>query len=293
MKYILGKKIEMTQIFSEEGTAVPVTKIQAGPCTVVQVKDAEKDGYTAIQFGYGEKKAKNIAKPQRKHMKGLSNFRYLREARIKDDKNELKRGDVIDVSSFNIDDKVNATAVSKGKGFQGVVKRHGFHGSLATHGHKDQLRMPGSIGATGPAHVFKGTKMGGQMGNAQVTVTNLRVVKIDSADNILYIQGAIPGARNGLVIVQGEGEMVKVESKKDESGIMNKESGDETKEDKKAEVEIQEPAQADAEAGKTEKLETKEDKVEDKPVEVQEEKTEEKPEEKPKDEASKTEEKKE
>jgi len=250
MKYILGKKIEMTQIFSEEGTAVPVTKIQAGPCTVVQVKDAEKDGYTAIQFGYGEKKAKNIAKPQRKHMKGLSNFRYLREARIKDDKNELKRGDVIDVSSFNIDDKVNATAVSKGKGFQGVVKRHGFHGSLATHGHKDQLRMPGSIGATGPAHVFKGTKMGGHMGNEQVTVKNLEIIEVDEKNNFIYIEGAVPGARNGLVIIQGEGDMKLVESNTKETEKV------ETKEVKETVVE--------------------EKKVEDKPEEIKEDKVEEK-----------------
>ncbi len=225
MKFILGKKIEMTQIFKDSGEAVPVTKIQAGPCAVVQVKSDEKDGYTAIQFGYGEKKEKNINKPQLKHMKGAGkgNFRYLREMKMSqmntnDDTNghELKRGDVINVSNFKEGDEVQVTGTSKGKGFQGVVKRHGFHGSLATHGHKDQVRMPGSIGATGPAHVFKGTKMGGHMGNEQVTMKNLEVVKVDADNNILYIKGAIPGARNGLVVVQGEGELKPVESQKSE-----------------------------------------------------------------------------
>jgi len=234
MKYILGKKIEMTQIFSEDGIASPVTKIQAGPCTVVQVKSADKDGYTAVQFGYGEKKEKNIAKPQRNHMKGLKNFRYLKEMRVKEGEVGLKRGDAINVSSFSEGDKVQVTANSKGKGFQGVVKRYGFHGSLATHGHKDQLRMPGSIGATGPAHVFKGTKMGGHMGNDQITVKNLEVIKVDAENNEIYIKGAVPGARNGLVIIQGEGEFQIVESPK--SKVESTTTSDEITETEKLET---------------------------------------------------------
>ncbi len=238
MKYILGKKIEMTQIFTEAGEAAPVTKISAGPCTVVQVKTAEKDGYSAVQFGYGEKKAKNISKPQQNHMKGLGNFRYLREARISTDKNrdehglDLKRGDVVDISNFNEGEKIQITANSKGKGFQGVVKRHGFHGSPASHGHKDQLRMPGSIGATGPAHVFKGTKMGGHMGDEQVTVKNLEVIKVDAEKNEIYVKGAVPGARNGLVIIAGEGEMQVTSDKMTaDEKIVNEEVAEDEKKD--------------------------------------------------------------
>lgn len=276
MRFLMGRKLEMTQIFSEEGTAAPVTKIQAGPCTVVQVKNTEKDGYTAVQFGYGEKKEKNIAKPQKGHMKGLKNFRYLKEMRVKDEKQELKRGDIINVSSFSEGDKIQVTANSKGKGFQGVVKRYGFHGSLATHGHKDQIRMPGSIGATGPAHVFKGIRMGGHMGNEQVTVKNLEIIKVDIENNIIYIKGAVPGARNGLVIIQGEGELQTVESPKVnevESTTMSDEKSEiqetEKVESEKLKVEstttddeTKKSAQADAKAGKTEKLEaTDEEKV--------------------------------
>ncbi len=238
MKYILGKKLNMTQIFKEDGAVVPVTKIQAGPCTVVQVKTEDKDGYMAVQFGYGERKEKNVAKPQRGHIKGLQNFRYLREMRISriaaaskaprrggqanGGKNssrvqssapgragevELKRGDKIDVSIFKKGDMVEVVSVSKGKGFQGVVKRHGFHGSPASHGHKDQLRMPGSIGATGPAHVFKGVRMPGHMGSKRVTVKNLKIVGVDADKDVMYVKGAVPGARNGLILIQGKGEI--------------------------------------------------------------------------------------
>lgn len=217
MKFLLGKKLEMTQIFKEDGTVVPVTKVQTGPCVVAQVKTEDKDGYKAVQFGYGTKKEKNINKPQKSHLKDLGDFRYLREMRIKDGSDiNLKRGDKIDVNVFKEGDIVQVTSTSKGKGFQGVVKRHGFHGSPASHGHKDQLRMPGSIGATGPAHVFKGQKMPGHMGNEQVTVKNLKVIKVDVEKSELYIKGAVPGARNGLVVITGEGEMrTRSENKKD------------------------------------------------------------------------------
>lgn len=217
MKFILGKKIEMTQIWRDE-VVVPVTKIQAGPCIVVQVKTKERDGYEAVQVGFGEKKKKNIKKPQAGHMKSLGNFAYLREFRLDKTKDEqkpsLKRGDVITVDTFLEGDKIKVTSISKGRGFQGVVKRHKFAGAPASHGTKDQLRMPGSIGATGPAHVFKGTRMPGRMGGDQVTVSNLEVVKIDVKNNILYIKGAVPGARGSLVLIKAEGEL-KVKSKEE------------------------------------------------------------------------------
>jgi len=198
MKFILGKKIEMTQVFRDDGTVVPVTLIQAGPCVITQIRTETKDGYSAVQIGYGKKRS--INKPLTGHLKDLDNFRYMREFKVSDP--EYKRGDKIDVSIFEFGDKVDVTGISKGQGFQGVVKRHCFAGSPASHGHKDQLRMPGSIGATGPAHVFKGTKMGGRMGGTQVTVKNLVIEKIDPKNNVLAIKVAIPGARNSLVMIK-------------------------------------------------------------------------------------------
>ncbi|PIR92672.1 50S ribosomal protein L3 [Candidatus Falkowbacteria bacterium CG10_big_fil_rev_8_21_14_0_10_44_15] len=231
MKFILGKKLEMTQIFQDDGTVVPVTKVQAGPCVVVQIKNAAVDGYTAVQFGYGERKIKNIAKSQQGRLSDLPKVRYLREMRIKDAaaQAELKRGQIIDVSSFAPGDIIDVTGTSKGRGFQGVVKRHGFHGMPATHGHKDQLRHSGSVGAKGPARVFKGTRMGGQMGDERITIKNLSIARVDGDNNILYITGAVPGARNGLLIIKGEGEMQIVESEeslKHESIKTLKQAGD-------------------------------------------------------------------
>ena len=216
MKFLIGKKLEMTQIFQPDGAVVPVTKVQAGPCVVVQIKQADTDGYTAVQFGYGEKKIKNIAKPQLGRLRDLPKVKYLRELRVKNAVAPipLKRGQIIDVASFVAGDIVDVIGTSKGRGFQGVVKRHGFHGMPATHGHKDQLRHSGSVGAKGPARVFKGTRMGGQMGNERVTTKNLAISKVDASNNILYIKGAVPGARNSLVIIKGEGEMQIVESQK-------------------------------------------------------------------------------
>lgn len=210
----------MTQVWRGDAVAA-VTRVQAGPCVVVQVKDEKKDGYRAVQVGYGEKKEKNIAKPQRGHMKKVKiNLRYLREFRFKHTPGSspsnaagrqeginLNSGDVIDVSAFEAGDKVKVTGISKGKGFQGVVKRHGFSGQKKTHGNKDQLRMPGSSGATGPAHVFKGMRMPGRMGGGKVTISNLEIIKVDKDKNELFIEGAIPGARNGLVLIFGEGEL--------------------------------------------------------------------------------------
>ncbi|RLC38321.1 50S ribosomal protein L3, partial [Candidatus Falkowbacteria bacterium] len=185
--------------------AVAVTRLQVGSCVVVQKKTKEKDGYSAVQLGFGERKEKNIKKPQKGSMKGLGNFMYLREFSVENE--ELKRGDKIEINSFMAGDIVQTTAVSKGKGFQGVVKRHGFKGQSKTHGTKDQLRMPGSIGATGPAHVFKGQKMPGRMGGGQVTTKNLEIIKVDIKNNVLSVKGAVPGARNGLVLISGEGDL--------------------------------------------------------------------------------------
>ena len=202
----------MTQIFKDDGKVMPVTVVQAGPCQITQVKNQEKDGYLAVQIGFSEKK--KLTKPQAGHLKDLPKFRYLKEFKLDKDQ-DIKKGQTITVKFFQPGEKVKVTGISKGKGFQGVVKRHGFKGSPASHGHKDQLRMPGSIGATDPAHVFKGKKMAGRMGTNQVTVSNLEIVQVDKEKNLLYITGAVPGARNGLVMVQAPGEL-KEEIKKDE-----------------------------------------------------------------------------
>jgi large subunit ribosomal protein L3 len=220
MKFILGKKIDMTQVWRGDD-AIAVTRVQAGPCVVAQVKDEKNDGYQAVQIGYGEKKEKNIRKPQLGHLKKLStqsgenkksktNLRYLREFRI-DNVGDLKIGNMIDVSTFQAGDIVKVTGTSKGKGFQGVVKRHGFHGQDKGHGNKDQMRMPGAIGAGEPQHVFKGTRMGGRMGGDRVSLSNSEIVEVDIENNILFIKGAVPGARNGLIMIVGEGELKKSE----------------------------------------------------------------------------------
>lgn len=192
----------MTQIFTEKGNVVPVTVVKAGPCVVTQIRNEKTDGYTAVQIGFGNKN--KLSKTLQGHFKGLGKFQYVKEFR---DSSEVKIGDQITVETFEAGDKVKVTGTSKGKGFQGVVKRHGFGGAKATHGTKDQLRMPGSIGATGPAHVFKGQKMPGQMGNHKTTITNLEIVQVDSENGLLYIKGAIPGPKNSLVMVHGEGDI--------------------------------------------------------------------------------------
>ena len=195
MKVLLGKKIEMTQVFKDDGTVVPVTLVQAGPCTVTAIKTNPAGTKTAV-LGFGE--AKNVAKAQREDWKELGSFAVTKEFALPEG-SELDRGSIVDVQTFEVGEKVNVVGTSKGKGFQGVVKRHGFAGSPATHGHKDQLRMPGSIGSTGPQRVFKGTRMAGRMGGDRVTVKNLEVVQIDSKQNIIALKGAIPGTRGGFV----------------------------------------------------------------------------------------------
>ncbi|PWB38429.1 MAG: 50S ribosomal protein L3 [Parcubacteria group bacterium] len=208
-KFILGKKLNMTQKFLPDGRVMPVTVVEAGPCTVVQVK-GEKDGYQAVQIGFG--KRRQVSKPLAGHLKGLANFRYLREFNI-DDKNKLERGQAFDVTSFRPGDILTVTGVSKGKGFQGVVKRHGFHGHPPTHGHKDQERMPGSIGSTEPQRVFKGTRMAGHMGVDTITVRNLELIDIEPEKNLLYIKGAVPGSRQALLEIVSEGELTPLEKK--------------------------------------------------------------------------------
>lgn len=206
MKFISGKKLSMTQIWSGD-VVMAVTPVLAGPCTITQVKSKVKDGYDAVQLAYGERKEKNIKKPQLGHYKKAGvKPAHVREFKI-DNTADLKIGDTITVGTFAVGDKINVTGVSKGKGFQGVVKRHHFAGFRKTHGNKDQERMPGSIGPKGPAHVFKGTRMAGRMGGDRVTTTNLEVMAIDEEKNIIFVKGAVPGAINGFITISGTGEL--------------------------------------------------------------------------------------
>lgn len=192
MSFILAKKIEMSQIFEEDGTVVPVTLLEAGPCIVTQIKTKEKDGHEAVQIGFEKKKDNKIKKSE----KGKA-YRYVCE--FEGELGELKAGDEIKAGVFKEGDKVKISAVSKGKGFQGGVKRWGFHGRGASHGVKHDHRTIGSVGATGPARVFPGKRMPGRMGADRITVRNLKIAKVDEKNNILAIKGAIPGPRGTLV----------------------------------------------------------------------------------------------
>jgi large subunit ribosomal protein L3 len=197
---IIGKKLGMTQIFRDNGKVEAVTAIEAGPCIVTQVKTVAKEGYNAAQLGFGA--VKRLNSPQRGHLKGLGPFRYLREFRV-DDIEAMEVGQKVDISLFKSGDLVDITGVSKGKGFAGVVKRHHFAGGPKTHGQSDRHRAPGSIGATtSPGRVFKGMRMAGHMGNSQVTVQQLEVFEADPARNLLLVRGAVPGARNGLLLIK-------------------------------------------------------------------------------------------
>jgi large subunit ribosomal protein L3 len=230
MKVILGKKIAMSQKFKTDGQVIPVTVIKAGPCFIYQVKKSDKDGYQAIQIGLETRKKVN--KPLKGHLKNLEQARYLREFRAEGDKTEFQNGQQITAAVFTAGEKVDVTATSKGKGFQGVVKRHHFAGAPKTHGDKDQLRHGGSIGAQRPQRVLKNKRMAGRMGTDQVTVKNLEIIEVDDKNNLLYVKGAVPGSRNALVKIVGEGEMKleqikktedkaedKVEEKKEESAV--------------------------------------------------------------------------
>ena len=190
----------MTQIFLPNGEVMPVTRVVAGPCTIVLVKN------NAVQLGFGEKKEWRLSKPMAGHLKDLANSEFLKEFSI--EKTEgLTRGDLVLADTFTDGDSIEVTGISKGKGFAGVVKRHHFRGGPASHGHKDNLRAPGSIGAGGVQRVFKGMRMAGRMGGDQVTIKNLEIIKVDAANNEIFIKGAVPGGRNALVIVRGPGEL--------------------------------------------------------------------------------------
>ena len=201
MKFILGTKEKMMQVFDKEGLVYPVTVISAGPVVVTQIKNEEKDSYTAVQVAFGKRNKKRINKPMRGHLKDLGDFRYLKEFRLKEGDGEYKVGDEIDLSVFEVGDEVIVSSISKGKGFQGVVKRHGFHGGPRSHGQKHSEREPGSIGATGPQRVLKGTKMGGRMGSDRVTIKGLKIVQVDKENNQLLVKGAIAGRKGTLIEV--------------------------------------------------------------------------------------------
>lgn len=198
---LLGKKIGMTRIFDQNGNVIPVTIVEAGPCFVTQIKTKENDGYYAVQLGFDEKKFKSTNKPLLGHFNKASITPKKFLAEFKDfDLKELKLGQQISVDIFNEGEKITIQGISKGKGFQGVVKRHGFGGGPVTHGQSDRLRAPGSIGASSfPSRVFKGQRMAGRMGGSKVSVRNLKIVKIDKDQNLIYIKGAIPGHINGYV----------------------------------------------------------------------------------------------
>ena len=203
MKALLGTKIGMTQIISEDGVAVPVTLIQAGPVTVTQVKTVETDGYTAVQVGYDL--GKNLSKAVVGHLKPTgSTPKHIREFRVTELPEDIKVGSIIDVTSFALGDIVDATGTSKGKGFAGNVKRHNFDTSRSTHGGKGDIRKPGSIGSMYPQKVFKGKRMAGRMGHDQVTVKNLVVAYLDPESNLIGLRGAVPGPKKGLIVIGGK-----------------------------------------------------------------------------------------
>ncbi len=203
MPGLIGKKIGMTSVFSAEGKNVPCTVIEVGPCVVTQVKTVETDGYEAVQVGFIDKKEKHTTMPEAGHFKkaGVTPKRHLAEFKGFSD---VKLGDVLDVTIFEDTQFVDVIGTSKGKGFQGVVKRHGFGGvGQATLGQHNRLRAPGSIGACSyPAKVFKGTRMGGQMGNVRVTVQNLEVIKVIAEHNLLLVKGSVPGSKGSIVIIE-------------------------------------------------------------------------------------------
>ena len=197
----LGRKLGMTQIFDETGEVHPVTVVEAGPCVVTQIRTPEKDGYSAVQLGFGLDKRLN--KPEQGHRRA-SGFmsRTLREVKA-DDLGKFEVGQVINADTFAVGELVDVTGTSKGKGFQGVVKRHGFRGGPKTHGQSDRLRAPGSIGSSAtPGRVFKGLKMAGHMGHERVTIQNLKVLRVDTERNLLMIEGSVPGPNKGLLLIR-------------------------------------------------------------------------------------------
>jgi large subunit ribosomal protein L3 len=200
VSFIIGKKVGMDQLWNENGVVTPVTAVHAGPVVVVQVRTKENDGYEAFQVGYDNTK-KKLSKPLKGHFGDKGQFKIVKEFRKKKE-DEYQVGDTISVTVFKEGDKVKVTGTDKGRGFQGVVKRHGFSGAPKTHGTKDQLRMPGSIGVGGVQRVVPGRKMGGRMGAETKTVKNLRVIKVDEEKNMLWVKGAIPGNKKGIITIE-------------------------------------------------------------------------------------------
>ncbi|MSQ24847.1 MAG: 50S ribosomal protein L3 [Dehalococcoidia bacterium] len=208
---ILGKKLGMTQVFSEAGSPMTVTVVEAGPCVVIQVKTMDVDGYQAVQVGFGHKKRLN--KPEQGHLRGQGTFRYLREFRV-EDASKFQVGQKVQADIFAAGDKVDVTGTSRGMGFQGGVKRYHFHGGPKTHGQSDRHRAPGSVGSTTtPGRVLKGLRMAGHMGNVRVTTQNLRIIRVEPERNLLLLEGAVPGAKNGLVEVRHARKGAKAKAK--------------------------------------------------------------------------------
>lgn len=205
MKGIIGKKVGMTQIFDDNGNAVPVTVIQAGPCYVTEIRTAEKHGYTAVQLGFGEVKPTRLTKGQMGHLQrnNLPALRHLREFRIKNGDLDVQEGQLIKADVFIKDERVDVIGISKGRGFAGTIKRHGFHRQRKTHGQSDRERAPGSVGATtNPGRTFPNQKMAGRMGNDRVTAQNLLVALVDPERNLIAVRGSVPGANGGIVVIK-------------------------------------------------------------------------------------------
>ena len=204
MRGLIGKKIGMTSIFDESGNNIPCTVIEAGPCVVTQIRTEENDGYSAYQLGFDDKSEKNSSKALIGHAKKAGTHPKIKFAEFKGFAEDLKLGDSVGVDHFEVGEFVDVSGISKGKGFQGVVKRHGFAGvGQSTHGQHNRLRAPGSIGAASyPARVFKGMRMAGQTGNKKVKVINLLVLKVVPEDNVILVKGCVPGPKNSYVIIQ-------------------------------------------------------------------------------------------
>ncbi len=223
MNFLLGRKLGMTLIFAPDGGTVPVTMIEAGPCTVVQRKTAKVDGYDAVQLGYFPKKEKNLPKPSLGHFKkaGVQSFRVLREVPLGEGDEDLKPGDIVDAATFDRGDRVDVTGKSKGRGFAGVLKRHGFAGGPASHGGMFD-RLAGSMGASAyPSKIIKGKKMPGHMGDKNVTAVGLLVVDVIPEENILLLRGAVPGAKNGFVSMKKSSRVRREERKGEQKLSLN------------------------------------------------------------------------
>lgn len=199
MKFILGKKLGMNQVFDKEGNVIPVTVIEAGPCFVTQIKTNDKDGYCGVQIGLEILKEKKVKKPQKDRP-----YRFLKEFRTLDSESEIKTGDKIDVSIFKEGDEVKISGTSKGRGFQGVVKRYHCKGGPASHGHRHVARRVGSIGSSFPERVIKGRKMPGQTGAERVSISGLKIVKVDAENNLLAVKGAVPGPNGGMLEISSK-----------------------------------------------------------------------------------------